>query len=163
MANTIVTMLSDRVFHPFTDGKRAPVAGEADIKPGTIIEPTSTAPVYQKHSVADGPVIPLVVIEKDVDIDLHPSTASIDVAYELNESMRVVKLSDEIAVDVILADSQVVTYGTRLQSNGDGTAKVAGVADATRIDGSAPFMAIEAVTSGVADDPPTRVRVIKAY
>lgn len=124
---------------------RAALAAAA-VTPGMLLKQNTTGTV-QAHATADGAALGRMVATENVWSN-HGSGAAIDHAYATNETVPYIHAVPGDQLYMLLADSQTITIGDVLVSNGDGYLKEASVGAGTLTDAIVGYAASAVTTSG---------------
>lgn len=139
---------------PMGVNRQEALAGEANIKPGMLLEISSGNVV--SHNTADGFNEKLVALESQhADSD---TLATIDVVYPNGDTVYFTRATPGDVLYMLLAANENVTAGvTPLASNADGTLKAA-VIGAGTLEGG--IVGVTLTTSNVASVARIKVRIV---
>ena len=121
-------------------------AAAAAVTPGMLLR-LNTAGTVQAHGTADGAALGRMVATENLWSD-HGSGSAIDHAYATGETVHYIHALPGDQLNMLLADSQTITIGDPLVSNGDGFLKEDTVSATTLEDAIVGYAAAAVTTSG---------------
>lgn len=121
-------------------------AAAASVIPGMLLK-VNTAGTVQAHGTADGAALGRFVAIENLWSD-HGAGAAIDHAYATGETVHYIPAVPGDELYMLVADSQTITIGDPLVSNGDGYLKEATVGAGTLADAIVGYAASAVTTSG---------------
>lgn len=120
--------------------------GAAAVTPGMLLK-QNTSGTVQAHATADGVALGRMVAVENFWSN-HGTGAAIDHAYATNETVQYIHAAAGDQLYMLIADSQTITIGDPLVSNGDGYLKEPSVGAGTLTDAIVGYAASAITTSG---------------
>lgn len=121
-------------------------AAAAAVTPGMLLK-QNTSGTVQSHATADGVALGRMVAVEN-QWSNHGSGLAIDHAYATNETVHYIHAVPGDQLYMLVADSQTITIGDALVSNGDGYLKEPTVSATTLTDAIIGYAASAITTSG---------------